>query len=558
VRRTLYLASAFSAAFGVPKGKVALLELAQELVALIHVADTQLSLEGDLIAQREIHARLRHLRGELENALRDAFGQACWYFNGQSHDVLPSHGLSALASDICDMVFHAAPVVHSELVNRDALSSNSAKAQRLLLHRMVLHGTLPNLGFTGYPSEAGVYFTTLVELGLHRTDGETARFVAPKGNSDRRNAKNLVLMWTAVQRKLKDASGPVALDEIYSLLRSAPFGIKEGLLPIFALAFFLTYRSEIGLYVEGNFVTQLDDAGTDEWLQDPTRIAWQWVHINARARQLLERLAVRLERDVGRKVTADPLDSARALVALILGLPDWTRRTQRLSQSTRRVRDVLLRASDPVKVIFIDLPEVLEAASDSDLLLERLGAAIDELQRAYPAEIAKIRQHLLSALDHAADHAILRRRAGVVQGISGDFRLDAFAGRLQLFDAQDSHVEGLVSLVTSKPPKEFSDHDMDAAFMQLAKLALEFRRVEALAEVKGRLAGRRALAVVFGTGSTVSGSFDVAIEDDAFVDALANELIDRITSGAVRREVLLAALAEAGTRALELRPIGEN
>jgi hypothetical protein len=275
--------------------------------------------------------------------------------------------------------------------------------------------------------------------------------------------------------------------------------------------------------------------------------------MDSNAKSLLTKLAARLEQETHRQVTADPLDSARALVSLTLSLPAWTQRTHRLSEVTRNVRTALLRASDPVKVIFVDLPELLEVGGNADSLVSALGAVVDELRGAYPAELRRISDRLLSAIDHVGDLTTLRARAKIVQGNSGDFKLDAFAGRIQTIADGQSHIEGLISLATSKPPKEFNDHDLDLAIVQLAKWAFEFRRVEALASVEGRSRGRRALAVVFGSGGTVSGTFDVSEEDGAEIRQLANGMLERMSVDGIRPDVFLAALAEAGARALELQ-----
>lgn len=539
--------------YGVPKGQLDLVEQAAELAALSHVADTHPALEGDTVAKREIGARLRHLKGELESALRGAFGNAHWYFDGESRNVKQTEGLAPLASEICDLVFHEAPQVHSELVNRDSLSSNSAKAQRMLLHRMITFGHLPSLGYEGYPADAGLYYTTLVELGLHQARDGQGVFVSPDKVLRHAGAKTLRPLWEAIRKFLRSAPGQVSLEQIYEVARQPPFGVKEGLLPILALAFLLTNRSEIALYVEDAFIPDLGEAGVDEWMQDPQRVAWKWVHMDTTTKQLLTKLATQLEITTGRPVAADPLDSARALVSIAMGLPAWVQRTQRVGAEARSVRSALLRATDPVKVIFVDLPELLGTDHDPDKLVSALAKVIDELRSAYPTALSNIRERMLAAIDHSGDVASLRSRAKVVQGISGDFKLDAFAGRLQLITDSEADIEGLVSLATSKPPKEFNDHDLDLATVQLAKWAFEFRRVEALAGLQGRVANRRALAVIFGNGTTVSRTFDVAEADGEAISKLADGMLDRLTGEGIRADVFLAALAEAGARALALQ-----
>ena len=541
--------------YGVPRGQSGIMERASELAALEHVAKNKPELEGDSVARREVEARLRQVRSDLEGDLSEAFGDAHWYCAGKHFRSDSARGLSPLASAVCGEVFGETPVIHSELVNRDVLSSSAAKAQRNLLHRMLNFGSEARLGYEGFPADAGLYYTVVAELGMHAKVGPNWSFHSPERNKGPRS-QSLLALWAATIELLEQAGEAISLADIYTLWRKAPFGLKHGVMPIVALSFLLANRSQVAVYVEGMFTAELTDANVDEWLQDPKRISWKWVRVDASAKRLLGRLADQLEVAVGRPVAADPLDSARALVSQALALPAWTQRTARVSEDARAVRTLLLRASDPIKVIFSDLPEVL-GTHDADLLVSRIGEVVKELEGAYPVSLRALEGQLFSALDHQGDLKRLGQRASVVQGITGDFQLDAFAGRLGTYNGTLQDIEGMVSLAVSKPPMGFTDHDLDGAVIQLAKWAFEFRQVEALAMVQGRDASRQALAVVFGGGHTVSHVFDVGVQEKKVVSALAKRLLEA-SGGKIKPDIFLAALVEAGTELLRQREIGHD
>ncbi len=211
---------------------------------------------------------------------------------------------------------------------------------------------------------------------------------------------------------------------------------------------------------------------------------------------------------------------------------------------------MLLRANDPHKVLFADLPTLLEAR-DPEEINRRLAEVTDELTGAYGAMLSRVRQHLLDALDHK-DRPLqeLRQRAGTVKGITGDLRLDAFAGRLELVDDGEAVIEGLISLAVSKPSTQWVDRDIDAAMGALASWAVDFRKAEAMAPLRNRPSTRRVLGVVFGAshGQDRSGYVDIAEKDTPAVDRLVKAfLADTVGE---RPEVILAALAEAGAMTL--------
>lgn len=537
--------------FGVPKGHHRLHEYAGELAALEHVAESTPSLESDAVARLEINARLQQLRGDLEVALRDAFGTATWVSAHKVFQPAADEGLSPTASRVCDTAFKHAPHIFSELVNRDGLSSNAAKAQRMLMHRMLSHGDRPELDYSGYPADAGLYYTVLAPLGLHRIVKGRGVFVGPEKSPDANGASSIATLWEHWRQQLIDAQQAVVLANWYDTARKVPYGVKNGVLPILALAFLLAHRSEIAVYVDGVFCPNLTDADVDEWLQDPTRISWKWVRMDASAKEMLALLASQLEDTVRRPVSADPLDSARALVAWIFSLPTWTQRTSRVSALARETCTLLLRASDPVKTLFVDLPEVLGTGRDGKGLVAKVGQVVQELTQAYPNALKALEVKMLARIDHKGTLADLQQRAQNVRGVSGDLKLEAFASRLQVYAGTAADIESLAALAVSKPARDFSDQDLDHAAVQLAQWAFEFRRIEALASVKDRPVGRRALAVVFGGQETVSATIDVAESDGAVIMRMRDELVTRLRSETAKPDLLLAALVEAGALVLE-------
>ena len=128
---------------------------------------------------------------------------------------------------------------------------------------------------------------------------------------------------------------------------------------------------------------------------------------------------------------------------------------------------MLLKASDPNKVLFADLPTILESASEDDLVTN-LKHIIEELRGAYPKKLSEVKQILLQSLQHESDsYDDLKKRALSVKGITGNFMLESFATRLEEFDGSDEKIESLISNAISKPSQGWVDRDLDAAIIQL-------------------------------------------------------------------------------------------
>lgn len=531
---------------GIPTNHARISELSAELVALEQVKDRH-ELSGDAVARREVYARLAATRADLEDQLQAALTSAKWH-KGDNQIIEPGAKLSPEASQLADDLFTDTPPVWSELVNRDSVSSNSVKARRDLLHAMVNAEGQEALGFEGYPAERGLYETLLRSTGLHRQDTSRVWRFMPPGNG---HAEGFVSLWEATRALFSDASARVGAHEIYARWSDVPFGMKRGIQPVIFTAFLLAHKANIAVYKDGMFVPRLTDFDIDECLQDPDRFSLRWVTIDEDKNQILQGIA-KLLAEIGENASAsDPLEAARGLVAMVFNLPEWARRTAHLSQAARDMRDMLLKASDPHKVLFVDLASLLGAA-DGKAYVKALRGPLHELAGAYAKMLADVETKMLAALDASRDDLeSLRERAKAVSGISGDYQIDGFATRLANYDGSRSALEGILSMAAERPPRDWVDRHIDAAVLELAKFARRFRESEAFAGVQGRAARSEAIAVVIGAGAdtkTISRSFAIPDRHRATVEAKANELTSMLEQQGLGTDVLLAILAKAGMK----------
>lgn len=531
---------------GIPSNHSRIAELSAELVALEQVKERH-ELSGDAVARREVYARLAATRAALEEQLQAAVSLAKWH-DGSDQVIEPGTKLSPVVSELADSLYEDTPPVWSELVNRDSLSSNSVKARRDLLHAMINAEDQEALGFEGFPPQRGLYETLLKATELHRQDSNGTWRLLPPGDG---KAKGFLPLWQATREMFSNIDLRIGVDAIYDLWRGPRFGVKLGIHPVLLTAFLLAHKANIAVYKDGMFLPRLDEADIDECLQDPRRFSLRWVAIDEDKNEILAGIA-KLLAEIGERAGAtDSLEAARGLVAMVFNLPDWVRRTQRLGETTKAMRDMLLKASDPHKVLFVDLASLLEAA-DGNAYVTALRAPLQELAGAYGKMLSTVESKMLSALDASHDDlGDLRERAKAVAGVSGDLRLDSFATRLTNYDGSRLSLEGILSFAAEKPPREWVDRHIDAAILELAKFARRFREAEAFVTVQGREAHSEAIAVVIGAGSgtkAISHCFSIAGRHRKTVEAKAEEIVSILDGQGLGTDVLLAILAKAGMK----------
>lgn len=532
-------------AVGVPPNHVKIDSLGAELLAL-QLVQSRHELSGDPVARREVQARLTEVRANLEEQLRSAVANAKWAIDGK--DQSAGLSISWIASKLADSLYDKAPEFWSELINRENLSSNSVKARRDLLYRMLDNESEENLGINGYPAERGLYETLLRSVGLHRKSADgSLQFMPPS----KEYAPTFVGMWEAARSLFIDVSRRVSAVEIHERWSAAPFGVRAGAIPVFMTAFLLAHKGNVAVYKDGIFVPGVTDADIDEYLQDPRRFSLRWIVIDDKKAQILEGIAGIL-REAGMTASAsDPLEAARGLVALVLGLPQWAQRTLKISDRARAIRDTLLKASDPHKVLFVDVAAILNSSSPQTYVEELRGPVL-ELAQAYGDMLNRVESAMLEALDASTDHLDrLRARAEALLGIDGDLRQEAFYGRLAKHDGSRQSVEGVLSLAVNKPTRDWTDRDVDTAVLEMSKVAQKFRQSEPFVAIKGRTPTSEAFAVIIGTGAqtkTLSREFALSEHHSAAVDSVTDALVEQLKKVGLGMDALMAVLARTGVR----------
>lgn len=534
-------------------------ELAREAMALEFVRTNRPELGGDAVARREVEARAAQIANELESEVRRAFSAAEWLVDGEHAEVDGLAGLSRLASDLADAAYPDSPWLHNELLNRTSPGSNAIAAQKALLKAMVGKPTVRRLGIEGYPAEGGLYESLLVRTGLHKPSGEGASFHKP-GRTDR---ANLGPLWKATDEFLKSAlKAPVSAVDLYRLWRSRPFGVRDGLLPILFVAYLLSRGDRYTVYLNDQLEVSLNDVTIDRLTSDPSALTLRVFDAGDRARRLFDAILSILVETTGVPATElkDSVSLAKAIVGLVKSQPLFAQRTHRMSPEALAVRSAIRAATDPHTLLHESLPTTLDgllgqAHASVDASVAVLSGALREISGTYQRTLEEIDHRLRQELDSPASEAAeLRERAARVRGLTGDFRLEAFIGRLCTYDATPSDIEGIASLAASKPPRDWSDNDVDRAHLAVAELAQQFNRAEAFARVKGRADGRHAVAFVVGldrSPALQSREFEITERDRRRVFELARALQGVLASVDSSPEIRLAALAQVGSTMLE-------
>ena len=477
-----------------------LLDVAARHAALELLPSLHPGLNGDAAARRELAGRLAAARTDLDEAIRTAFTRSRWSSSHLSAPrIVGSGGLSELASEVCDKAFEDAPIIVNELLNRDRPSSAAAAAKRRLMRAMALKAGTPRLGIEGEPAELGLYLSLLATPGIHGPDdgsGKRWSFRDPREQS-------FQPMWQAALNLLHrkaDAEKPTPVSDLFALWSDRPFGIRAGVLPVFVLAFALARQDAVALYLDGNFVAEIDDLLVDRLLQSPELVGVRWVATDDLGARTLKEIASFVEgMGLGQRGRTTALEVTKPLVQFAMKLPGWVRRTRQMGAETIRVRDVLLEAKDPYLLLFKALPvacgvddeQTTQADSDpAAAMVMALGNAIEELKGRQARLLAQFSETLSGSLnaDLSTPHGrtSVARRAKNVLGAQGtlDLRVRRFAQVLSEAEKEGDWIEAACGIAAGRPIKDWGDSDVGRCGLELGGLCEQFGQAEAFAAVQ--------------------------------------------------------------------------
>ncbi|MGE4179920.1 MAG: hypothetical protein AB7J34_08855 [Limisphaerales bacterium] len=483
--------------------------LVQEVQRWDWVASNTPELNGDKFGREEVSRQRQAARAQLERRIQAQVGfkqfgertSLAWFHQGKPLEVKDGRHLLSELSHICELTFENAPRIHNELVNRRSLSSAAAAARMRLVFNMFTSGKSPLLGMdpAKKPPEMSMYLSVLLNTGIHQEHEDAWRIGEPHGNRDK---KCNVL---PSLRKIRDAvkatpDARVRISDLFAELRRPPFGVRDGMIPLLLTVFSIVHEQDVAFYKDGSFLREMTGEHMLVLTKQPERFEIQYCKIEGVRAELFDKLLSVLEvKPTGERRT-ELLDVVKPLCVFAAQLPAYVHNTKKLSATALAVRDAILAAREPSKLLFNELPKACgfepfpantAASKEVQAFIRGLKAALDELRAALPELQQRLRKLLREAFDLPGSFqqfrsALARRAEQVVLGVN-EPKLRAFCLRLMDDNLPESEwLESLGSFLALKPPAKWHDAEDDLFVQELAPLATRFHRVESIVFVDGK------------------------------------------------------------------------
>jgi hypothetical protein len=530
--------------------------------------------DADWVARRELIERAADAEKALRHRVASTWGSAdsTWYLYGRAAPLLAHAGTSATLSQVADLVYRSAPRVANEMIARRELTSQGAKARRILLEALIESPAKERFGIQGYGPERAIYEAVYRSTGLHRLDRQTGQWVITKPKS-----RNWGTAWSEIEAGLQEAKGQrVNLAELAERLKHPPIGLKDGILPVLLITALVLHADEVALYEHGSLVLRLDDAIAERLARNPAHFAVKNNAADAQGRKLVVTAVAESLGLMSQASRPTFLRVARSLYRELQLLPPFTQQTRLyISKEAVAVLQAFKTATEPDNLIFETLPTLLEcpifvatgrvARKDAYTFARRLGGVLAELRAAYRSLLDETWSQLAEATGVWGEPPEVKSRlaaqATALQGRVLEPRLGAFVGALVRPLDDDAWIENLALVVADgQAPRAWTDELAARFALLIADIGGAFRRVQAL--LYDRLAvsddsyRSRRLTLTKPDGQEASQVVALSERDrhevSKYLDPLLEQLTSVFGSHAAARQTLLAHLATADDNVIGL------
>ena len=502
----------------------------------------------------------------IRSFIRPEGGNTSYIYRGNQLRISRKAQLSEFLSTIMDKIFFATPLINSEAVNKNEITSIVANNRNKVVSALLRRELEYNLGFKGSGQEVAIMRSTLLRTGVLVQETDVAPCLVLKTSKNPALAdvlqgiKNII--WDSIENK------KISFAALYDYLQKPAYhiGMRRGLIPIYISVVLHVCRKGLiisdgsgELPLNGDLMQQIDSAPDDFFVER--------LHFDRAKEGYLAKLRELYAVYAPMEDDADDLNSIlRAMQNWYRSLPRYSREAGimlengKISHSGKEFMNVLRNQNNPHDIFFRRLPKIF-AADDFDVLYEQIlhnkrwrDAAMSRLQIILQERLREIfagdsRASLVSVLKSWLEGLDKRVFEQVFEENTGRF--------LQLVKEYDSHdeerlLQNLAVLATGLRLDDWSEKEIGIFAEKMLRYKAEAEKkpdaVEAAVEPAGE-ADDYVISFVDHVGENIVKRFN-RTEYSAKGRRLRNALKARLEetgqglSTAAKRQVVMDILAE--------------
>lgn len=333
-------------------------------------------------------------------------GNIVWFYKGERKKIKDRSELNQQLSKICGEVYSRTPIFKNELINKTKVSGQISMARNKLVSRLLTGIETEDLGFTAseFPPEKTLYLSLLANTKLHGKANGVWGWQRPL--EDNGISESFISLWEAGETFLESTkSKERSLQDFIDLLLTKPFKLKQGFIDIWMPIFLLSKNDEYALYEGNAYLPQLNPSVLELISKKPELFKIKAFDIAGVKLELFNRYRLLLNQSESSKPTNKLfIQTIKPFLAFYRELPEYAKKTRRLTKKTIALRSVIATSRDPEKVFFEDFPTALGFSladlqakeENSEIFIRQMQDCIKELRGCYDELIAAVEDTLLS------------------------------------------------------------------------------------------------------------------------------------------------------------------
>lgn len=361
----------------------------------------------DRVVKREIKNLIEKLTIELNKLVIDSLffpdSGVCWVLNGKLISIDSKTLFNKTLSELIDRVYPDTPILNNELINRERLPAAINLARKTLFHNLFENWDKEDLDFDKdkFPPEKTIYLSLLKHTGIHRNENNEYTLSEPSDKSFQK-------LWRYCEDFLESSkSSKKSVLELIDKLSDKPFKLKRGFVDFWLPIYLFIKRDDYALFDGDVYISSLSNDLVEMILKNPKNYFVKAFNVEGIKLDLFNRYRNLLNKSKEERITSNSfIDTIRPFLTFYRGLPEYTRRTSRLSYETLALRNAIANAKDPEITFFEDFPAALGFTSlklyKSDKYLEsyinQLHDCIRELRVAFEELVIRVENNLLEVL----------------------------------------------------------------------------------------------------------------------------------------------------------------
>lgn len=466
-----------------------------EVIALRKVEQESQALKEDPVAKREYFDRRNASEAATQKLIKSYEIEPQnyeWFFLQEKQTVNNRRDLQAILSSALSTIYKKAPSFHNELINRDNPSSQANAGRNKLLAAMIEKASLPLLGIEKFPPEKSMYLSILKKHQLHMETEQGWKFVAPEKSS------SLWPTWVSINKFLESTKNgnSKTFQKLDSVLTDAPYGIKNGVLPILYIHSLLVNKHELALFEEGVFIPSLTIEAVERFVKAPHFFKVESFKIEGLTADIFDSYKSVFYKDVHKERTL--LDIAKPLAKIIGSLEEFTKKSSSESLGSKEydLLKAFSKTKSPQKLLFETLPSAL--GFNKQELSAKNSEIREQFSNVLITTLKKLNNHYQIMVDeekllfcrvfnegNIISLELLRKKLYHFSGLEKySFDVDglkAFIMRLSTDkDSDESWFENVLTFLAGKPPQKWLDTDRSKAQNNLSKYASRIAELEVI------------------------------------------------------------------------------